>query len=216
MLAGKPWRRRGLIFIGIGAAFTGIVTLLGANAGSGLTIYTNSPSGGGAARGHKSASGVSGLSSLVSAPFRAPRRFFHDLWPNKLNVYANLAPAGGIGIFSAWGFGVPLIIILENNLRPAFSVTAAQNFPMYCFVSLGTVMVLAKIGPLATQSRHSRRRGSGTQHARLVHCLVPAHLEPVAPHVARGRRHHRQGHSVDPRVRSDHCIARRARRIVGS
>jgi len=145
VLAGKPWRRRGLIFIGIGAAFTGIVTLLGANAGSGLTIYTNSPSGGGAARGHKSASGVSGLSSLVSAPFRAPRRFFHDLWPNKLNVYANLAPAGGIGIFSAWGFGVPLIIILENNLRPAFSVTAAQNFPMYCFVSLGTVMVLAKM-----------------------------------------------------------------------
>ncbi len=146
VLAGKPWRRNGLICIGIGAVFTGIVTLIGANAGSGLTIYSSSThSGAGTFSGHRSSSGVKGVSSLLSAPFRAPRRFFHDLWPNKLNVYANLAPAGGIGIFSAWGFGVPIIIILENNLRPAFSVTAAQNFPMYCFVSLGTVMVLAKM-----------------------------------------------------------------------
>jgi hypothetical protein len=174
VLAGKPWRRQGLVFIGLGAAFTGVVTLIGANSGSGLASYVPPSTGGagGAARGaaggvsgttagHAASgaaaggaakvthtvrsSGVTGLSSVLSSPFKTPGKFFHDLWPNKLNIYANLAPAGGIGIFSAWGFGVPALVLLENNLRGGFSVTAAQNIPMYCFVSLGTVMVLSRI-----------------------------------------------------------------------
>jgi hypothetical protein len=144
LLAGSAWRRKGAVFILLGAAFTGLATVIGSNAGSDLAIYNTSPAHSGhGVQGHSN--GVSGLGGLLTSPFRAPGRFFHDLWPNRLNVYANLAPAGGIGIFCAWGFGVPLVVILENNLRPAFSVTAAQNFPMYCFVSLGTVMVLARI-----------------------------------------------------------------------
>jgi hypothetical protein len=158
VLAGKPWRRQGLVFIGLGAAFTGLATVIGANSGSGLASYappTGGSGGGGGAGGtgghvtHVThavrGSGVSGVSGLLASPFRAPAKFFHDLWPNKLNIYANLAPAGGIGIFCAWGFGVPFLVLLENNLRSGFSVTAAQNLPIYCFVSLGTVMVLSRI-----------------------------------------------------------------------
>jgi Predicted membrane protein (DUF2079) len=155
VLAGKAWRRQGLVFIGLGAAFTGLVTVFGANSGSGLASYAP-PTGGSGGTGaahtgaahsatHVHGSGVSGVSGLLASPFRAPAKFFHDLWPNKLNIYANLAPAGGIGIFCAWGFGVPFIVLLENNLRAGFSVTAAQNLPIFCFVSLGTVMVLSRI-----------------------------------------------------------------------
>jgi hypothetical protein len=144
LLAGAAWRRKGLVLLLLGAAFTGLATVIGSNAGSGLSIYAT-PAAHAGHGGRAATKGVSGLGGLLTSPFRAPGRFFHDLWPNRLNIYANLAPAGGIGIFCAWGFGVPLVVILENNLRPAFSVTAAQNFPMYCFVSLGTVMVLARI-----------------------------------------------------------------------
>jgi hypothetical protein len=140
LLAGAAWRRRGLLLLMLGTGATAAMAAFGANLGSTpvLSGYeTNSTNG---------SSGVGGVSSLVSAPFVSPTHFFRNLWPNRLNIYANLAPAGGIGIFCAWGFGVPVVVLLETNLpSQKFSLVAFQNLPVYTFVAVGSVMVLARL-----------------------------------------------------------------------
>ena len=49
-----------------------------------------------------------------------------------------------IGLASAWGFGVPVTVLTVDalNSRPDFLRDSYQNFAVFPFVLLGTVMVL--------------------------------------------------------------------------
>ena len=51
---------------------------------------------------------------------------------------------GVVGLANAWGFGVPVTVMTVDalNSRPDFLTDSYQNFAVFPFVLLGTVMVL--------------------------------------------------------------------------
>jgi hypothetical protein len=63
-----------------------------------------------------------------------------------IEVYANTAPLGFIGILSPWAIGIALLMLIENQL--AFALAYAQpifqNMPLYIFGTVGFTWVLAK------------------------------------------------------------------------
>lgn len=66
-----------------------------------------------------------------------------------LNAYATIAPAGLVGLLTPAGLGVPLAVLLADNLIPgrtglAFGApTVFQNLPAVPFVLVGTLALLA-------------------------------------------------------------------------
>jgi uncharacterized membrane protein len=148
ILAGKQWRRQGIATLVLALGAFGLTNVLGFDRGSGVAEYLVGAKTSVNASGKASSSaGIGGLSSLFHALASRPLVYLRTLRAHILNIYANIAPAGFIGLASAWGFGVPIVVLLENNLRVGvlFSITPFQNFPLYLFVALGTVMVLVQV-----------------------------------------------------------------------
>jgi hypothetical protein len=143
VIAGRAWRNKGLILMAVPVAALAVVSVSGLSVGSNLagTYIINNPSV------HDTAIGLKGWRALVHSILFHPTAYFGRLRGNLVNLYANVAPAGGIGLFCAWGFGVPAIVLLQNNLTAStqFSLTSFQNFPVYLFVSFGTIVVLSRI-----------------------------------------------------------------------
>jgi hypothetical protein len=88
-----------------------------------------------------------GFSRLIRASFRHPIRFVKEIAHHWINLYANAAPYGLVGIATTWTLGVPAVILVENNLTPGFffNEPSFQTFPAYGFLLVGTIMVLAAI-----------------------------------------------------------------------
>jgi hypothetical protein len=84
------------------------------------------------------------LVDLILGALKNPGGFAHVLWQRRANLYANIAPLGIIGFFTPWGFGVPLILELENGLHSYafFSVPGFQSEPIYGFVAFGTITAI--------------------------------------------------------------------------
>jgi hypothetical protein len=59
-------------------------------------------------------------------------------------MYLLLKPVGIVGIATAWGFGVPFVVIVTNSLNgnPAFILDSFQNFAVFPFLLVGTVIGL--------------------------------------------------------------------------
>ena len=59
-------------------------------------------------------------------------------------IFLLVEPVGIIGLASAWGFGVPAVVLLTSalNSNTIYISQAFQNFAVFPFVLLGTVMVL--------------------------------------------------------------------------
>ncbi len=74
-----------------------------------------------------------------------PGRALSVLWGHRLNVLADLSPVGWVGVLTPWTIGVPLVVLLTNNTTPfsVFSIPTFQSAPVYGFVAVGTVIVLA-------------------------------------------------------------------------
>lgn len=139
VVAGRATRRAGVAILVVGGALVLLLTEIGVNTGANLANYlpqgaSSEPS----ARAH-------GVGNILYAVFTKPLSFVRAFWHNALNIYANLAPGGAIGLAASWGFGVPVVVLLTNNLTTGFSITAAQNIPMFCFIALGTIMLVTRI-----------------------------------------------------------------------
>ncbi len=136
LVAGRRWRRAGLVLIVTGAAWVGVLSVLGMKGGnlSGAYGYL-------AAQGTVVPSHVS-LPSLVTGILLHPLRVVHALWEKRLNLVSNLAPSGLLGIFSPWAFGVAAVLLLANNLIAGFNFSGAsfQYLPMYALLVVGTVI----------------------------------------------------------------------------
>jgi hypothetical protein len=145
LLAGRAWRRDGLALGIAGITAFGVYQLLGWNGGDGLHAFIH-VSGSGtptSATGAKSG----GIGALVKSMLFHPYRYLTEFGSHWLSILANLLPAGGIGVFCAWGIGVPLVVITENSLKPGvvFSDNTFQSIIVYLFVSVGTIMVISRI-----------------------------------------------------------------------
>jgi len=140
LVAGRRWRRPGLVLVVVGAAWVGFLTLLGMRGGNLVGAYGHLAVSGGVV-------GQLGTGQVVAGIAGHPGRVLHALWARRDNIVANLAPAGLVGFLTPVGFGVPLVVLLSTNLAAGlvFSQDPAQNFAVYAFVAVGTVVLLGRV-----------------------------------------------------------------------
>lgn len=137
LLAGRDTRRSGLALVAAGIAWTALISLLHANQGSGLFLYAYLAD-------RSSVSGLGGVIAILAGILRHPLRVLDHLRERVHDVWLLIRPVGVIGLVSAWGFGVPFVVLLTNalNSRPDFITNPFQSFAVFPFLSVGTVIVL--------------------------------------------------------------------------
>ena len=121
VLAGRRTRRTGAMMAATGFAYLLFLVLVHANGAS---------------------AGI--LNGYITLATRHPFRIVGILWGGRTDFIANLAPGGLLG------FGVPLIlpigmaVVLPDTLAgTGFAEPLFQNVPLYVFVPVGSVAVLA-------------------------------------------------------------------------
>lgn len=140
--------RRTLWIVAAGLVATGLGTLMGLSAvgldsGSNLNTlygYLTIPAGGHIPR-------KLGIGKLLESMAFHPLRVVHGLLNHLQDIYANLAPTAWIGVASAWTFGVPVTILLENELVGSFRFAGPifQSTPVYTFSAVGLILVLLRL-----------------------------------------------------------------------
>ncbi|MGD0391829.1 MAG: DUF2079 domain-containing protein [Acidimicrobiales bacterium] len=137
LLAGRETRRQGALVIAAAVGWLAVVSLLGASAGSGITTYAHLV-------GRQTLAGPTGIVVLVSGLLLHPARIIDQVHDRLSSMYVLIKQTGVVGLASAWGFGVPAVVMVVNALsdNSALSNQAFQNAAVYPFVLLGTVMVL--------------------------------------------------------------------------
>ena len=165
LLSRRVRRRGGLrTCLGVGAvavAWLALITLLGANRGSGLVDNYGYLVGAGT-----NASSTTVVGRLVLHPGHALRVLFD----RRAGIGRVLASAGLLGVATPWGLTVALGTLgpaaLNSNTAFLTPTIAFQTLAVIPFVFVGTVMVLLRIGtgPAADTGsapdphRHTRRR----------------------------------------------------------
>lgn len=68
-----------------------------------------------------------------------PWRIVTTLASRAKDIYANLAPTGVVGMFAPWTFGVPLVVLIENELTQNYRYAGPifQSIPIYLFTAVG-------------------------------------------------------------------------------
>ena len=136
LLAGRETRRQGGLVVAAAIGWLAVVSVLGASAGSGISTYAYLV-------GRRTLSGPSGIAVLMSGLLIHPSRVINQLHERLASIYILLKQVGVVGLASAWGFGVPVVVMLTNALSANTLINQAfQNAAVYPFVLLGTVMVL--------------------------------------------------------------------------
>ena len=76
------------------------------------------------------------------------------LWAKRVDILANLAPAGLVGVAYVWFLPLSVIVLLSDDLWPSwlFASPGFQNVPLYPLLAVGTVAVL---GWLAVRRRRT-------------------------------------------------------------
>ncbi len=138
VLAGRATRRSGVSIIALGVVWLGLISLLHANQGSGIANYAY-------LAGRSTITSPSGMALVVAGIASHPWRLFDQLSRRLGDMFLLIKPVGIIGIASAWGFGVPFVVLVTNSLNgnPAFIQQSFQNFAVFPFALVGTVIVLA-------------------------------------------------------------------------
>jgi hypothetical protein len=143
-IAGRRWRRRGIAVAAVGVVWTLVLTVAGWNLGSGLA------SGYGylAAGASGALPGSVGLGKLVVGVLEHPQRVVSTLWSRRVDLYANVGPAGVLGLASPWVAVACVLVLLENGLHAnlLFVLPGFQGILLFVLVPVGTVGVLAAVG----------------------------------------------------------------------
>ena len=139
LLAGRKTRRHGLLLMATSLAWLAVIALLHANqASSNGYAYL---------AGRSSLVGAGGVAALAAGVVIHPLRVVHQLQSRLADIWALIRPVGVVGLACAWGFGVPAVVMLTDalNSQQIYIAQAFQNFAVYPFVLVGTVMVLTWI-----------------------------------------------------------------------
>lgn len=137
LLARPDTRRSGLLLVAAGVGWTMLISLLHANQGSGLSLYAY-------LAGRSTLAGAGGVAliatGMLTHPWRAADHLIHRLPA----MWVLIRPVGIVGLASAWGFGVPAVVLVTDGLnsRDDFLNNAFQNFAVFPFVLVGSVMTL--------------------------------------------------------------------------
>ena len=138
VLAGRDSRRQGVQIMIVALVWSALISLVGANAGSGIDqnyAYL---------AGRTALHGSSGLVLVLVGVVTHPSRVIDQLHHRLGAVYTLMKPVGVIGLASAWGFGVPFVVLTSNALSAqyGFIFEPFQSSAAFPFLLFGTVTVL--------------------------------------------------------------------------
>lgn len=146
VVAGKRWRRRGLLLGAISAAWLAVLAGLGADQAfflaTGYGYLTVGP-------GQPAPTALS-LGGLVSGVLTHPMHAVRVLWARRVDIYADVSSGGLLGVVLPWVLVPTLVAVLEGALYskryPGFIAPGYQVALLFVLVPVGTVWVLAVIG----------------------------------------------------------------------
>ena len=159
-LASPGTRRMGMLAVAAGIAWVGLIIALGDNQGSHFA------SGYGYLAGRPTVvAGVGGGLAVIGGVVTHPARWLGVLRDRLHLIVTYLLPGGVIGVVTAWGVGVPAVVLLSSSLQatPLFISNPFQRFAVFPFVLFGTVLLLTWLisddpPALLSSDRWSRHR----------------------------------------------------------
>lgn len=146
LLRRDRWRS-GVTLACLGLAALLLITLVHGNSGSHIQdVY-------GYLAGRPAGSPPPSLPGLVAGTITHPQAAARMLWARRVDVWANLAPSGIIGLGFPPVLPLTLVVMLADELHPGLNIAEPlfQAVPVYVLVPVGTVAVLAWL------TRRSRR-----------------------------------------------------------
>ena len=141
LLARPDTRRSGVLLVAVGLAWTGLISVLHANQGSGLSQYAY-------LAGRTTLPSAGGVVLVLGGIAAHPSRVVHQLGSRLGAMWVLIKPVSIVGLASAWGFGVPAVVLVTDGLNSQadFLNNAFQNFAVFPFLLVGTVMTLLRLG----------------------------------------------------------------------
>jgi len=141
VVSGRRSRLPGAVMACIGVCATMFIALIHGNLGSaaGLRAYSYLATG----RSNVRLSLTALAMGIISHPL-VPLRV---LWAKHLDMWANLAPIGLVGLCEPLLLPLVLVVLLANNLFQGFlfAEPTFQYLPIYIFVPIGTVAILGRL-----------------------------------------------------------------------
>jgi uncharacterized membrane protein len=149
-LASRRSRVPGMLMACLGVAATLFITLIHGNRGSGGGLHAYAYL---TAAGH--VSGPISVGALAKGILTHPGKVVRTIWLKRVDVLANLAPAGLLGIADLSVLPLMAVVLLANTLfeNLKFAEPIFQYLPVYVLLPVGTVAVLARL------VRHHRAAG---------------------------------------------------------
>jgi hypothetical protein len=140
LLAGRPWRRKGVVLVSIAVVEVVVVAVGHLTVGVAVTqMY-----------GYLGGPGMPNtvtIGALLVGVMTHPGGVVAALWSHRIDVWANLAPTGVVGLANPWAFGLSFPVLLANDLTRGqnFAAPLFQSVLVYLTVPVGTVLVLARL-----------------------------------------------------------------------
>jgi uncharacterized membrane protein len=161
-------RRPGVLLVLGGILAPALISAIGGGEGTLISNY--------AYLAHVKPGTTAGTGAIVVGIVTHPGTPFHMVWTRAHLLYLQLASGGLVGVLSPLGFGMSLVVLLENALNdsPVFSsqISAFQSLPVYMFVLVGSVVVLMWLSRIRWSGR--RLTASVVALAVLIQAVVLA------------------------------------------
>jgi uncharacterized membrane protein len=140
LLAGRSRRVTAANMACLGVLAILVITLVNGNRGSGLQAYSYLTG----ARSHASSFS---LGALVAGIVTHPLLVLRTLWAKRVDILANLAPAGLLGLGDLLVLPLVLVVMIANTLYIGLGITGPifQYVPVYMLLPVGTVAVLGRL-----------------------------------------------------------------------
>lgn len=142
VLAGRQSRLQGALMAALGVSAVLAITLVHGNVGSGggLQVYAY------LAGPHTTQSPLS-LAAIATGIITHPLGVVRALWAKRVDLLANLAPAGVIGLLYPPTLPTLVIVALANTLFHGlwFASPIFQNLPIYVVLPVGTVAIISRL-----------------------------------------------------------------------
>jgi Predicted membrane protein (DUF2079) len=147
VIIGRDARRRGALLACLGVGGLLLISVIHGNDGSGLQSYDYL-----AGPSYRPSLGLSGLAAGIATH---PLTILAQLWSKRLDLWANLASSGFLGLAYLPLLPVLVVVTVQNTLYQGylFSEPLFQSIPIY------VLMPVATVGVLGWLTRRYRRAG---------------------------------------------------------
>ena len=140
VLAGKEYRRRGAVLLGLGAGWFFVVSAIGGGQGSSLGGHYGYLVAGSATKVTKQLVPT----VLAKDALLHPEAILQHLWRARDDIWAYSVSSGGLGLFTPFSV-LPVLILFESGAGqgPSLWSIAYENFGAMLFIAPLTVVALA-------------------------------------------------------------------------